>query len=101
MIHVVASLQIKDGHLAEFISIFKANVPNVLREKGCIEYVPTIDVPTGLAPQVLNAQLVTVVEKWACLEDLLAHLKAPHMLAYGEQVKDLVAEKSLKILGAA
>jgi len=23
-------------------------------EKGCIEYVPTIDVPTGLPPQELN-----------------------------------------------
>ncbi len=101
MIHVLAFLQIKEGHLAEFVEIFKANVPNVLQEKGCIEYVPTIDVPTDLPPQDINRNVVTIVEKWACLDDLLAHLKAPHMLTYGERVKDIVEKKSLKILTAA
>ena len=101
MIHVLASLQIKEGHLAEFIAIFKANVPNVLQEKGCVEYVPTIDVPTDLPPQAINANIVTIVEKWECLEDLLAHLQAPHMLTYGEQVKDMLVGKSLKILKPA
>lgn len=101
MIHVLASIQVKEGHLAEFIAIFKANVPNVLAEKGCVEYVPAIDVQTDMARQVTNANEVTVVEKWETLEDLVAHSKAPHMLAYGEQVKDLVTSVSLKILAAA
>ncbi len=101
MIHVIASLQIKENHLAEFIGIFKANVPNVLQEKGCVEYVPTIDVPTDLPPQERNRCGVTIVEKWETLDDLLAHLKAPHMLAYGEKVKDMVEKKSLKILTPA
>ncbi len=101
MIHVIASLQIKDGLLSEFIEIFKANVPNVLKEQGCVEYVPTVDVPAGLAPQELNGKVVTIVEKWDTLPDLLAHLVAPHMLAYGEQVKDMVEKKSLKVLSAA
>lgn len=98
MIHVLASLQIKEGHVAEFIEIFKANVPNVLKEQGCIAYAPAIDVPTGLAPQALDGNLVTIVEQWDCLDDLLAHLSAPHMLSYGERVKDIVVGKSLKIL---
>ena len=98
MIHVLASLQIKEGHVAEFIEIFKANIPNVLKEQGCIEYAPAIDVPTGLPPQALDKNLVTIVEKWESLDDLLAHLSAPHMLTYGERVKDIVVDKSLKIL---
>ena len=98
MIHVLASLQIKEGHVAEFIDIFKANIPNVLKEQGCIEYAPAIDVPTGLPPQALDKNLVTIVEKWESLDDLLAHLSAPHMLTYGERVKDIVVDKSLKIL---
>ena len=53
MIHVIASISVKKGCLAEFIEVFKANVPNVLREQGCVEYVPTIDVATGLPPQAL------------------------------------------------
>jgi quinol monooxygenase YgiN len=46
----VRSSEIKEGHLSEFVEIFKSNIPKVLEEKGCIEYVPTIDVPTGLPP---------------------------------------------------
>jgi len=84
--------------LSEFIEIFKSNIPNVLEEKGCIEYVPTVDVPTGLPPQELNNNVVTIIEKWDSLEDLQTHLLAPHMLAYKENVKDLVDKVSLKVL---
>ena len=98
MIHVLASLQIKEGHVAQFIEIFKANVPNVLKERGCIAYAPAIDVATGLSAQALDPKLVTIVEQWNSLDDLRAHLAAPHMLAYNEQVKDIVVGKSLKVL---
>ena len=101
MINVIASIHLKEGRLAEFIEIFKSNVPKVLEEKGCLEYVPTIDVPTGLPPQELNNNVVTVIEKWINLEDLQAHITAPHMLAYKEKVKGLVDKVSLKILTEA
>jgi len=101
MITVIASIHIKQGRLSEFIEIFKSNIPNVLQEKGCIEYTPTIDVPTGLAPQELNENVVTIIEKWASLEDLQAHLSAPHMLAYRESVADIVDKVSLKVLRKA
>ncbi|MBU3947210.1 MAG: antibiotic biosynthesis monooxygenase [Proteobacteria bacterium] len=98
MINVIASIQIKDGRLTEFIDIFKSNIPNVLQEKGCIEYVPTIDVPTGLSLQNLNKNVVTIIEKWISIEDLQTHLLTPHMLAYSEKVKNLVENLSLKVL---
>ena len=101
MINVIASIYIKDGRRAEFVEIFKSNVPDVLEEKGCIEYVPTIDVPSGLPVQELNDNVVTIIEKWRSLADLKAHLSAPHMLAYKEKVKDLVDKTSLKVLEAA
>lgn len=101
MINVIASIHIKEGRVSEFIDIFKSNIANVLTEKGCIEYVPTIDVPTGLPPQELNSNVVTIIEKWGSLEDLQAHLATPHMLAYKEKVKDLVEKLSIKILGEA
>lgn len=101
MINLVASLRIKEGRISEFIEIFKANIPNVLQEKGCLEYMPTVDVPTGMAAQDLNPNVVTVIEKWACLEDLQAHMTAPHMLVYAEAVKDLLEGRSLKILRQA
>jgi len=101
MINVIASIHVKEGRLSEFVEIFKSNVPNVLEEKGCIEYVPTIDVPAGLPPQELNNNVVTIIEKWDSLEDLQTHLLTPHMLAYKEKVKDLVDKVSLKVLGEA
>jgi len=101
MINVIASIHIKEGRLSEFIEIFRSNVSNVLEEKGCIEYVPTVDVPTGLPPQELNSNTVTIIEKWGSLEDIQAHLSAPHMLAYKEKVKDLVDKLSFKILKEA
>jgi quinol monooxygenase YgiN len=101
MIHVIASLHIKEGHLAEFIDIFKSNIPNVLEEEGCLEYAPTVDMPSGLPPQVMDANAVTIIEKWHSLEDLKRHLAAPHMRAYRENVKDLVVDLSLKVLGDA
>ena len=66
-----------------------------------MEYVPTIDVPTGLPPQELDNNVVTIIEKWDSLEDLQAHLSTPHMLAYKERVEDIVDKVSLKVLGEA
>ena len=100
MINVIASIQIKAGRRAAFVDIFKSNIPHVLMEKGCIEYIPTIDVPTGLPPQELDDNVVTIIEKWHCLEDLQTHLSAPHMLAYREKVKDLIEKVTLKVLTA-
>ena len=101
MIYVIASIHVREGHVPEFVDIFKSNIPLVLEEEGCIAYVPTVDVETGLPPQEKDANIVTIIEKWRSLEDLKAHLAAPHMLSYREKVKDLVAGVSLKVLTEA
>ena len=87
--------------MSEFIEIFKANIPTVLEEKGCLGYMPTVDVPTGLPPQELNKNMVTIIEQWSSVADLQAHLTAPHMLDYRENVKDLVEKLSIKVLQEA
>ncbi|CCK79464.1 MULTISPECIES: putative quinol monooxygenase [Desulfobacula] len=98
MINVIASIQIKEGRLSEFIEIFKSNIPRVLEEKGCIEYVPTIDVHADLPPQQLNPNGVTIIEKWDRLEDLKAHLSSSHMLSYRKKTEHLVDNMSVKVL---
>jgi len=98
MINVIASIQLKPGKINEYLSILKPNLPIVAQEKGCIEYFPTVDVPTGLPPQILDENVITIIEKWESMEDLRAHLKAPHYLAYKEAVKDLVEKVSLSVL---
>ncbi|MDZ7696414.1 MAG: putative quinol monooxygenase [Deltaproteobacteria bacterium] len=101
MIHVIATARIKAGKVSEFIDIFKANVPSVLEEEGCIEYLPAVDVDAGLAPQQLDENVITVIEKWESLEALHAHLQSPHMTTYREKVKDIVEDVSLKVLREA
>ena len=101
MINVIASVHIKEGLVSDFIKLFKSNIPNVLSEKGCVEYVPMIDLPTGLPPQELNKNVVTIIEKWESLEDLQAHLSAPHMVAFQKKEKDFVDKVSLKVLQEA
>ena len=101
MITVIASINIKEGQLSEFIKLFKTNIPNVLTEKGCVEYLPMIDMHTGLPPQELNENVVTIVEKWNGLNDLQAHLSAPHMIEFQKKEKDFVDKMSLKVLKEA
>jgi quinol monooxygenase YgiN len=101
MINVLASVNIKPGKRSEFIKLFKANVPNVLAEVGCIEYVPTVDVTPALPRQIIDDNMVTIIEKWESLEALQAHLVAPHMLAYKEQVTDIVEGATIKVLEEA
>lgn len=100
MITVIASISVKVERKKEFIELFKANVPAVLNETDCIEYYPTVDLDTGLPPQVLDDAVVTIIEKWHSVTALKDHLVAPHMHIYQERVKDMVTCVSVKILQA-
>ena len=102
MIYVIATIEVAAGRRADFLAILRANVPNVLAEDGCIEYLPTVDRDTDIAAQSdARPDTVTVVEKWESFAALEAHLVAPHMLEYRERVQDLVANVSLQILEPA
>ena len=98
MIHVLASITVKASERDAFLEIFKANVPKVLEEEGCIEYSATVDFPTEVPIQETDPNVVTVVEKWETFPHLEAHFTAPHMLEYKTKVEDMVEDVSLKIL---
>jgi len=101
MIDVIASIRVKPGHVQEHLAIFKANVPAVLAEDGCIEYYPALDVESGHPAQSKDPNVVTVVEKWRDLAALAAHSKAPHMARLKEQAGHLVESVSLKVVEKA
>jgi quinol monooxygenase YgiN len=99
MIHVIATIKVKPGTREKFLGILAGVAPQVLAEKGCIAYVPTVDVESGIPVQVeVRADVVTIVEAWEGLPDLMTHLKAPHMLVYREKVKDIVKNVSLHVM---
>ncbi len=102
MIHVIASIEVVAGKRDEMLTEFHKIVPLVLEEEGCIEYGPTIDASTDFSMQNIKGEsIVTVIEKWESVETLKAHLAAPHMAAYREQVKDIVLGMTLHILEPA
>lgn len=102
MINVVAVITTKPGQRDAFLEAFRANVPNVRAEVGCIEYGGTVDVEPALKVQTeFGPDTVVVIEKWETVESLEAHFSAPHMVAYSSKTKDLVLSRVLHVLGPA
>ena len=96
MIHVLAIITAKPGQRATLLQAFKAIVPTVRAEAGCIEYGPVVDVD-GADP-AFGPDTFVVIEKWESMVALEAHALAPHMKAYGEKTKSLVAKRAVHVL---
>jgi quinol monooxygenase YgiN len=102
MIHVIAIITAKPGQRESMLEAFRANVPAVLAEDGCIEYGPATDAEGfGSFQTKFGADTFVVLEKWRDAQALKAHAAAPHMAAYGAKVKDLIAGRVIHILSPA
>lgn len=99
MIHVLAIVTTKPGQRDAVLEAFRANVPAVHAEEGCIEYGAAIDAEgLGSIQTKVGPDTFVVVEKWASLDALKAHAAAPHMAAYGAKVKDMLANRVIHVL---
>ena len=99
MIHVVAVITGKPGKREEILQHFRANVPAVRAEKGCIEYGPAIDAdPAPKMQTPYGPDTFVVLEKWESMDALKAHAAAPHMAAYAAKTKDLLANRVIHVL---
>lgn len=102
MIHVLAIITAKPGMRAAILQEFRANMPKVHAEEGCIEYGPAVDADgVGAFQAKLGEDTFVVVEKWASLEALKAHASAPHMAAYAARTKDMIASRVIHVLSPA
>ena len=101
MIHVVAIITAKPGQREEVLQAFRANVPAVHAEQGCIEYGATVDADFGGIQTKFGPDTFVVVEKWESPEALKAHAKAAHMVAYAAKTKDMVANRVIHVLSPA
>ncbi|HIN17781.1 MAG TPA: antibiotic biosynthesis monooxygenase [Gammaproteobacteria bacterium] len=98
MIHVLASIHVKEGKQAQALAAIHGNLATVRAEAGCIQYTPAVDIDTGMPAQETDDSIITMIETWKDLSALKAHSTAPHMLTYRESVKDLVEKVTLKVL---
>jgi quinol monooxygenase YgiN len=102
MIHVLAIITAKPGMRETILTAFRANMPAVHAEQGCIEYQPVIDVENfGAIQTPLGPDSFVVVEKWATADDLKAHGAAPHMAAYAAKTREHVASRVIHVLKTA
>ena len=102
MVHVIAVITAKPGMRDAILQAFRANVPAVKAEKGCIEYGAAVDAEPALKFQTaFGPDTFLVVEKWESLDALKAHAAAPHMAAYGAKTKDFIAGRVIHVLQPA
>lgn len=99
VIHVLAIITTKPNQRDAVLEAFRANLPAVHAEAGCIEYGVAIDV-AGAAP-AFGPDTFVVIEKWESLAALKAHAAAPHMAAYVAKTGHLVAERAIHVLEPA
>jgi quinol monooxygenase YgiN len=99
MINLVVTMVIKEGKMEAFLAECAKIRPLVLKEKGCIAYDYSREIPSTLPIQEpINPNRVTLVERWESMEDLTLHSAAPHMKEYGPRVKDLRVSVSARVL---
>ncbi len=100
MIHIVAIITAKPGKREEVLAQFRANMPAVHAEKGCIEYGPAIDAEGAFGAKY-GPDTFVVIEKWESLDALKAHAASPHMQAYAATTRDLLAGREIHVLAPA
>ena len=99
MIHVIAVITAKPGMRDTILTHFRANVPAVKAEQGCIEYGAAVDAENALAFQTkYGPDTFLVIEKWESMDALKAHAAAPHMAEYAAKTRPLVAKRVVHVL---
>jgi quinol monooxygenase YgiN len=102
MIHVLAIITAKPGMRGAILEAFRANMPAVHAEKGCLEYGPAIDAEGAGGMQAkFGPDAFVVIEKWESLEALRAHAASPHMAAYAAKTREMIASRTIHILSPA
>jgi quinol monooxygenase YgiN len=97
MIAVIATIETKPGTREALLEAFKELTPKVLAEDGCLEYGPFVDLETNLTAKP-RENAVTMIEKWASVEALEAHLMSPHMNDFRKTTESLRLDIKLQIL---
>jgi quinol monooxygenase YgiN len=99
VIHVLAIITAKPGMRDNILQAFRANMPVVHAEQGCIEYGPAIDAEgMGAIQTKLGPDTFVVIEKWESPEALKAHAASPHMATYAAKTKDWIANRVIHVL---
>ena len=102
MIHVLAIITAKPGQRDAVLTAFRANMPAVHAEAGCVQYEPVIDAANAGAMQAqLGEDTFCVIERWESLDALQAHSRSPHMKEYGAKTREMLVSRVIHVLSPA
>ena len=102
MIHVIAVITAKPGMRDAVLREFRANMPAVHAEQGCVEYAPAGDAEgMGSFQTPFGPDTFVAIETWESADALKAHAAAPHMKAYAAKTKDMIASRVIHVLSPA
>ena len=102
MIHVIAVITARPGLRDAVLREFRAKMPAVHAEQGCVEYAPAFDAEgIGSFQTAFGPDTFVAIEKWESAEALKAHAAAPHMKAYAAKTKEMIAGRVVHVLSPA
>jgi len=90
MIYVVATLTTRPGSAPKLLDAARVCIDATRAEKGCIAY--------DLHASITQPETLVFVEKWETREDLTAHSKQPHLLAWREASAPHVLSRKVEIV---
>ncbi len=68
-----------------------------LLKKGALNTCPIDMQDAGAVQTQFGGDTFAVIEKWESLDHLKAHMVAPHMAAYANQVKDMLVDRVIHV----
>lgn len=99
-VYVLCRFDLKaDADIADYKKKTLDVIPKVHAEKGCRLYTLLEDAKTDWkAPMRFGERTFWMVEKWDSIEDLKAHIQAPHMKAFAPTVSGMRTSSTFHVL---
>lgn len=99
-VYVLCRFDLKsDADIADYKAKTLGVIPKVHAEKGCRLYTLLEDAKTDWsAPMRFGERTFWMVEKWDSIEDLKAHINAPHMKEFAPTVSGMRSASTFHVL---
>lgn len=90
----------KPGCRGDVLRVYKAVIPKVLEEKGCIQYIAAKDLYYGPAQSLLGEESFALIGMWESLEEFEAHAVSGHMEACRSRVEEIVVDRTFHLVSS-
>lgn len=99
MILVIAEMKVKPENRDVLLTSFREIVPQVRKERGCIEYAAALDTSAGLPGEPApRDDVLVVLERWESPEALREHFNAPLLQSFFQKTQGLIESVTTRVL---